>query len=187
MKKGKAIVRNVDERRLRALMMLEHKIKNGVSNAHVAKEFGVSEKTVDRTLSWARKAGLVVKAEDKILQELVPLAHQAIKTALEKGDSDVALEIFKGMLPSFNKKQGPAPGGGNSRDELSSYIETLRAGLGVIEGEVAGSSAERTLPAGSTPTVEGVLLLTDGERAPDDAQGAATSVARSSPSATESN
>lgn len=145
MRKGDSCIREPDQRRLRALMMLEYRVKNAASYHDLAKEFGVSVDTAKRTLSWARKAGLVVDAEDRILQDLVPLAHNAIKTALEAGDAKIALEIFKGILPSFNgKAQKPTTSTTTTGDDLNAYINELRGSPGVVEGETV---PQRTLPA----------------------------------------
>lgn len=144
-------------RRLRGLMMLEFKLRNNATNVQVGKEFNMSEKSVNQTFSWMRKAGLIAQAEDKVLQELVPLAHNALKAALTQTDdlelaSQRAIDVFKGMLPAFSKKpvtpkSDTSPGG-----DLSSYIDELRKGelsdadipAGAIEGEVVGA-----LPAAS--------------------------------------
>lgn len=156
-------------RRLRALMMLDYKLRNNASNKEVAKEFNMAERTVDATFSWLRKAGMVAKAEDKILEELVPLAHMAIKKALEGEDielaSERAMEIFKGILPTFGKRPAAvassAPGG-----DLSSYITQLRDELGTdlpgtIEGEVVPAlpaAAEAVAEEGHAEPAGGVAV-----------------------------
>lgn len=153
MRRGDTALRSDELRRLRGLMMLEHKIKHAATNADIAKEFNVHPETVRRTLSWMKRAGIIVDYEDKVLQELMPLAHEALKKALQKGNVDVALEIFKGMLPSFNKKvaSGPSVSSGN---ELSAYIDQLRGELGVIDGELAESEPAKALQAATTRLLE---------------------------------
>jgi hypothetical protein len=147
-------------RRLRGLMMLEFKLRNNATNAVVAKEFKVAERTVEATFSWMRKAGLIAKAEDKVLQELLPLAHKAIKAALESDDvelaSDRAMQIFKGMLPTFGKRSQASTQPGTPAGDLS-YIDELRKGELIdgtsiaVEGEVVPSLP----PASSAPSEEG--------------------------------
>lgn len=142
-------------------MMMERKLKGNVSNAVIAKEFNVNPATVERTLSWAKRAGLIVNYEDKILQELMPLAHQALKKALEKGNVEVALELLKGMLPTFAKKtagNGPTATSGN---ELASYIDQLRSELGVIEGELANEST-KALPPATKVSIEEIAAHLSG-------------------------
>ena len=149
--KGRTIVRDPALKRARALMMLEYKIKNGATAEQIAQEFGVSRETVNRTMSYARKAELLVNFEDKILNELMPEAHEAIKRLLQDTENPVesaklALELMKGFLPSLNKKQLTGPSGDS--DELGRYIEQFRSGHGVLDGEVADGSAQRALPPG---------------------------------------
>jgi len=172
-------LRDPDLRRLRALRMIELRIK-GNSLKQIAEEFGVSTDTVDRTLSWAKKAELVVEAEDKILRELVPAAQNAILAVLAGTDDEVkaktALEIFKGTLPSFSKaKQSNGPTVSDS-GSLSSYIDQLRNDL-LTEGEVVPErSPQRQITAGaSSPPSEGlsVSVESDGNpsESPRDASG----------------
>ena len=145
-----AVIRDPDERRLRALMMLEYRIKNAASLKQIAKEFNVAPKTVQKNLSWARKAGFVADAEDKILQELVPAAHTAILKALQDGNATVALEIFKGTLPGFGKKQPTITVTGG--DDLDSYLSELRAAEPLaIDGETVEPEPQRLITSGETP------------------------------------
>jgi hypothetical protein len=163
-------------RRLRGLMMLEFKLRNNATNAQVGKEFNMSEKSVNQTFSWMRKAGLIAQAEDKVLQELVPLAHNALKAALTQTDdlelaSQRAIDIFKGMLPAFSKKPTvtkDAPQGG----DLSSYIDELRKGElsdsesadRAIEGEVVGAlpaAASSHYPEGDADADDPVVATED--------------------------
>lgn len=157
MKKGAGVLRDPKQRHVRALKMLDFKISTGATQLDVAKEFGVSEQTVHRALSYARKAELVTTIEDKILQDLVPAAHKAILTALKDTENPIesakiALEVFKGALPGFNRKTGPvASASGGSEDELARYIRELRGGDGqlTLDGEVS-ESPQRALPAAAS-------------------------------------
>ena len=170
-------LRDPDLRRLRALRMIEMRIK-GKTLKEIGKEFGVCDETVARTLSWAKKAELVVKAEDKILNELVPAAHDAFKRALAAENPEVAfkaaLEIFKGTLPSFSKaKQSNGPTVTDS-GSLASYIDSLRNDLS-LDGEVLDGTAA-ALPAGSPvrqitagteiPPAEGLSEPAPGDESP---------------------
>ena len=145
---GDSSIRDPDLKRLRALRFIEERIK-GKSNKEIAEAFGVSEDTVIRNLSWAKKSELVVQAEDRILRDLLPAAEKAIADVFNGTDDEVkaktALEIFKGTLPSFSKR--PSASGATSDDSsggLSSYIAKLRdqAALadGAVDGEVVSSS-----------------------------------------------
>ncbi len=162
---SKSSLKDPDLRRLRALRMIEMRIK-GKTLAEVAKEFGVSKDTVERSLSWAKKAELVVQAEDKILRELVPAATAALRAVLAGENDEVkaktALEIFKGTLPSFakGKSNAVAPGADGG---LAAYVNSLRDSSNdlALDGEVVGTvgtslpgspegSPQRLITAGST-------------------------------------
>lgn len=143
-----------DFQRLRSLMILEHKVKNNSTYAELGKEFNVSEDTVRRSLTFAKRAGLIVKYEDRILEELVPAAIIAIRAALEDGDAQVALEIFKGTVPGFSKTPKTVATNDSSSD-LSRYIEQMRAELELgpesnspraIEGEILSPDPPATTP-----------------------------------------
>lgn len=164
---AKSSLKDPDLRRLRALGMIDMRIR-GKTNKEVAKAFNVSEDTVERTLTWAKKAELVVQAEDKILRELVPAAQTAILAVLQGDDLEVkaktALEIFKGTLPSFAKGKPNAGPTVSDAGSLSSYIDSLRNELS-IDGTVVGGdsvalpedlarSPQRLIEATAASTVE---------------------------------
>jgi DNA-binding transcriptional ArsR family regulator len=176
---GDSSIRDPDLKRLRALRFIEERIK-GKSIKEIASEFNVSEDTVTRNLSYAKKAELVVEAEDKILRDLVPAAHEALKRALNGENSDVAakaaLEIFKGTLPSFSKR--PTATGATSDDSgLSSYIAKLRDSAALAERTIDGTvvppalegSPQRLLPAAAeSAPQEGVSEAAETPRSPAD-------------------
>jgi len=145
-------LKDPDLRRLRALRMIDMRIR-GKTMKQVAEEFGVSENTVERTLSWAKKAELVVQAEDKILRELVPAAQKALLAVLAGENDDVkakaALEIFKGTLPSFAKKPTVTGASSGTDSDLSTYINTLRDGL-IADGEIVGRADSPAALEGGT-------------------------------------
>ena len=153
MKKGASILRDPASRRVKALMMLEFKLKNNATSDTVAKEFGCSVSTVNRMLSQSKRAELIAGLEDKVLSELMPAAHKAIVDALQDGDASsiekakIGIELFKGALPGFGKKaNGPSSDG----NELQRYLDQFRNGEGLLEGEVASGAVEgqplRALP-----------------------------------------
>lgn len=150
MKKGSTKLADPDLRRLRALMMLDYKLKNNATDAAVAAHFNVSLNTVRRALSHAKRAELVVEYEDKLMSELMPKAHAAILEALQDPDqasterAKIALQLFKGVMPGFKKSAPQAPGA--ALNELDSYIEQYRTGLGLAEGEVIPSGGAEGEP-----------------------------------------
>lgn len=107
------------------MKMLEARIMQGKTQADIAKDFGVSERTVTKAMSLAAKGDLLISFEDKLMNELLPLAHTALVGALHEGNAKVALEIFKGT--NLLKKNAPLTGTQmQQQDDLSAYIATKR-------------------------------------------------------------
>lgn len=130
------------------MKMVEGKVMRNMSNTDLAREFNCSVDTVERTLSWAKKADIFASYEDKIVQELIPLAHTAIRDALADGNAKIAVEVFKGLNLL---KSGPAPIGSTQRaqeDDLASYIAAKRdrAQLqeSTVEGKLIGGGEDET-------------------------------------------
>lgn len=150
-KPGKAIVRDPEEKRLRALRMLEMRIGGAMSYQAIADEFNVSIKTVKRVFSYAKKANLIGEAEDKILDELVPAAHGALKRALEDKDNtqlagQLGLKIMEGALPGFGKKNASKVSVSDPNDSLAKAIaEARELYADALDGELVGES-QGTLP-----------------------------------------
>lgn len=117
---------------VRAAKMLEQRIMKGKTNAEIAKDFGVSAATVGAAMSLAAKADLIVSFEDKLVNELLPLAHNAAKSALLDGNARVAMEILKGtqiLRPSQQRSAAQAA----DDDELTRYIAQKRAAARLAE------------------------------------------------------
>lgn len=126
------------ERKLRAILMLNKVIGEGKSKKQVAKELGVSHDTVERTLAWARQANVFVEYEHRLYDELVPLAHEAIKLALSDGDAQVALKVMESIgLGASRMKQTKAQE--DDQEGLYGEIARLRAGsvVNVTPGRLA--------------------------------------------------
>lgn len=102
----------------------------GKSYKDIAAEFNVSEDTVERTLNYAKRAGLVAQFEDQILEELVPAAIENFKTAMQNGDTQVALEVFKGtgLLLRPQERAKPTIADGDGDEDLEVYIRRIRGG-----------------------------------------------------------
>lgn len=152
---SKAAVRDPQEARLRAYKMLEYRLQNGASMKQIAEKFNVSVATTERVLSYARKAGLVAEAEDRILNELVPAAHKAIMTGLTDTEhpqdaAKLGIEVFKGTVPSFGKRPQGKSTSSNDEDALSRAIAEAREQYGhVLDGEILPHpqlAAEATAP-----------------------------------------
>lgn len=115
------------EKRLRAIMMVQKVVGEGKTKKQVAKEMGISHDTVEKTLKWARQANIFVEYEHRLYDELVPLAHEAIKMALADGDAQVALKIMESVGLGPNRmKQTKAQV--DDQEGLYGEIARLRAG-----------------------------------------------------------
>jgi hypothetical protein len=116
---------NKQHQKARAFKMLEAKIMEGKTHDEIAQDFGVAKSTVAKAMSLAKKGDLLISFEDKLHQELLPLAHDALVSALTEGNAKVALEIFKGTnilkkTPVVTKTQQ------QDADDLSAYIFAKR-------------------------------------------------------------
>lgn len=109
--------------------MLEQRILHGKTNEQIAKSFNVAPSTVARAMSLAAKGDLLISFEDKLHNELLPLAHQALADALIDDNlhvkAKVALEIYKGAnlikrAPIATKAEQ------QDADDLSAYIFAKR-------------------------------------------------------------
>lgn len=96
--------------RLRAMDMLRCRIK-GLSRAQIAEEYNCSIDTVERSLTYARREGLVQAYENRVIGDLVPKAIQVYMEKLEEkgGDEffaakDVMDKLFK-MGDRFQTKE----------------------------------------------------------------------------------
>jgi len=147
--------------------------------------FRCSTSTVGKMLSWAKRANLLVTAEDDILQNMVPEAGRVIKEQLAAGNARVAVEVMKGA-GIFRKagSKSPANPGGDGGSELSKHIAGLRARALLEEATVEGALLDpytdvdpaRLLeshleiapgqPERETPSSDGDPLRTDGAIAP---------------------
>lgn len=90
------MLRDKKQQQARALKMLESKILQGKTAKEIAKDFGVSPQVVHQAMSLAKKADIVVSFEDKLMNELLPLAYEATRAALVEGNAKIGMEIMKG-------------------------------------------------------------------------------------------
>ena len=116
---------NKQHQKARALKMLEAKILKGQTHQQIAQDFGVAPSTVAKAMSLAKKGDLIIAFEDRLHQELLPLAYQAITASLQDGNAKVALEIFKGTnilkkTPTVSRQQQ------QDADDLAAYIFSKR-------------------------------------------------------------
>lgn len=135
--------------------MLEQRIMHGKTAEQIAKDFNVAPSTVNRAMSLAAKGDLIIGFEDKLHQELIPLAHEALVGALKEGNAKVALEIFKGTN-LLKKTQTPSKQQQQDADDLSAYIFSRRVQSQLEEQPIDVTPVPLALPsAASTPDSPG--------------------------------
>lgn len=158
-------------KKLRALAMVRERIM-GNSPAEIAEKFQVSKKTVERTLTYAKRAGLIVEESDRILEDMVPLARGVLIQALQDGDVTVALEVYKGT-GLFGAK-GKTHGVNTDDDELLRHIERLRRQAAELEATTEGELVngfglpEGRLLDGGQPQLEAGSPVKGSEPADDE-------------------
>jgi hypothetical protein len=143
-----SVLHDKDLRRLRALRMIEMRVMN-MTIEQIASTFNISPITVSRTLTWAKQAGLIADAEDRILQELIPKAIKAAQSALEddehKQDAGrLAVKLFELSIPSMGKKTQTKPSSTDQSEDLASYVTNLRDRA--VEGDILPSLPSATSP-----------------------------------------
>ena len=167
-------VKHDQDKKLRAMMMVHKTVGEGKSKKQVAKEMGISHDTVERTLAWARQANVFVDYEHRLYDELVPLAHEAIKLALMDGDAQVALKVMDSIgLGAARMKQTKA----QEDDQVGLYGEIARlrggsvidvsprltSGDGMEAAESAGAEVDFVPGAVPVGGVHGSEEIAEGE------------------------
>lgn len=132
------------DKRLRAAELVKKTVLEGKTKKQAAKEMGIHPDTVERTLSWAREANIFVEYEQRLFTELLPLAHDAIKLAIEDGDAQVALKIFE-MVGFSGKDRSKSKAAQENDEGLYGEIARLRAGS--VINVTPTDSGLRQLPA----------------------------------------
>jgi len=140
---------NKQHQKARAFKMLEAKIMQGKTHDEIAQNFGVAKSTVAKAMSLAKKGDLLISFEDKLHNELLPLAHDALVGALTEGNAKVALEIFKGTnilkkTPVVTKTQQ------QDADDLAAYIFAKRTQTLLEETSIDITPEPPALPAAAT-------------------------------------
>jgi hypothetical protein len=145
-------LRTPEEKKQRALTVLQKLIGEGKNKKEIAKEMKISAETVERSMRWAGEANVFVEYEQRIFKDLIPLAHEALKMALEDGDAQVALKIYEGVR--LLKKNEPKGQAAMDNDEgLYGEIARIRAGQVINVTPALASTGEvygipRSFPTG---------------------------------------
>lgn len=135
-------------KRLQALQYMKDKVLDGLTHEEVAKRRGVSRNTVERTLSWAQKAGIFIELEDALIQHIAPLAMEAVIHALkEEKNATVALEVLKGL--NLLKRAHPITAKEvKDHDDLATYITQIRERVALEQETTDGQLIDAREPAG---------------------------------------
>lgn len=140
------------QQKARALKMLEAKILDGKTTEEIAQQFGVSPATVYKAMSLAKKAEIVVKFEDRLYNELLPLAHSAVMGALQDGNAKIGLAVLQGTQV-LRPNQPRSANALAEDDELSRYINQKRAQAALDEATHEGIIVPAELPAGTVAEI----------------------------------
>lgn len=174
-------------KRLRALAMVKDSLT--LTRAQVAAKYQLSKESVQRTLSWAARAGLMVEVEDMVLQNFVPEAATVLmqalrartKPELKEGDAPppfvpeptpeaikIAVEVFKGT-GVFRKPNQKSPSNpvGDAGDDLAKHIQAIRARALLRETSTEGELLEQSDSVGQLTTGSRIAgYLTPGSPTP---------------------
>jgi len=134
-----------------------------MNNAEIAKEIGIALVTVGRRLAFANKAKLFATYEQQIFDELIPAAMKAIKTALDDGDAETALEMLKGMGIMKDPKTAKSAVEIEDENELQNYLSNARVEKlnerNTIDADTSGLAGLIELTAEANPEIEAEPLL----------------------------
>lgn len=116
-----------DQKKLRARALIQKIVYEGKTQKQAASELGISHDTAARTLSWAKQANIFAEYTQRMWDELVPLAHDAIKLQLQDGNADIGIKIFQGV--HLLKKEGPkSKGAMEAEDDFYGELARIRQG-----------------------------------------------------------
>lgn len=120
-------MQDLDQKKLRARALIQKIVYEGKTQKQAATELGISHDTVARTLAWARTANIFAEYSQKLWDELIPLAHNAIRMGLEDGNADIAIKLYQGT--HLLKKEGPKSKGAlQEEDDFYGELARIRQG-----------------------------------------------------------
>lgn len=140
-------MQDADQKKLRARALIQKIVYEGKTQKQAASELGISHDTAARTLSWAKQANIFAEYTQRMWDELVPLAHNAIKMELEDGNADIAIKIYQGT--HILKKEGPKSKGAVQEEE-DFYGELAR----IRQGDVINVTPQITSGWPAIPAIE---------------------------------
>lgn len=132
-----------DQKKLRARALIQKIVYEGKTQKQAAAELGISHDTAARTLTWAKQANIFNEYQQRMWDELIPRAHDAIKMALEDGDADIAIKLYQGTF--MLKKEGPkSKAAVQEEDDFYGELQRIRSGNVITIG--AGTIDETADP-----------------------------------------
>lgn len=139
-------IRNEQDKKLRAMEIVRRHVIGGEKLKDVATSMKISHDTAQRTLQWARNANLFVQYEQRMFDELLPLAHEAIKLALQDGDAQIALKVMESVGLGPNRLKGQSQAARDDEEGLYGEIQRARSGWTIDVSP--GQRPQAALPAG---------------------------------------
>ena len=164
-------------KRIRAMELINRTVLKGETIKAVSQEMGISEDTAQRTLKWAGEANLFKQYEQRLYGELLPLAHDAIKLALQDGDAQVALKIMEAAGLGPNRLKGNSKAAQDYEEGLYGELARQRGqwsdGSGIGEPRLIGVGRLSSDDSAGDPLDD--VQLGDDERGVDGDEEAAAS------------
>jgi DNA-binding Lrp family transcriptional regulator len=129
------------------------RVEENMSNQEIAEKLNVHPDTVKRSLTWAKKAGYFVQYEDEVTKNVIPMALEALKSALADGDGELAIKVLEKTLWAVQSGAGKKPNGtsvpeasGDDGDFMAAVAQ-IRAQAAKEESTVDGETIEeREIP-----------------------------------------
>jgi hypothetical protein len=138
-----------DQKKLRARALIQKIVYEGKTQKQAATELGISHDTAARTLTWAKQANIYAEYSQRMWDELVPLAHNAIRMELEDGNADIGIKIFQGV--HLLKKDGPqSKGAVQEEEDFYGELARIRSGDVINVTPIFAPDDIRQLPIIST-------------------------------------
>lgn len=137
--------------------MIAMRIQNW-SVDQIAAHFDLTRKTVDETMDWAEKEGIIAEFEEQLIKDLVPLAIGAYKKVLSDKDNpnmQAARDVLMGA--GILKKQSERPSApAEPMDEVQIWMMKRQRKL-------EGSNAAGIGPGGGTTQIGGEQARISGQ------------------------
>lgn len=142
--------------------MIAMRVQNWSAD-QIAAHFDLTRKTVDETMDWAKKEGIMKEFEDQLVTDLLPLAMGAYKKALTGADPNMqaARDVLMGA-GILKKQKDSAPVAAQPMDEVEIWMMKRQRRQGVVEANgsnaVEAGRGEQTAIQGATSQSDADVL-----------------------------